>query len=246
MNSIENDPLFRKSMVFCAWTGFACIFFFIIGGVILGGMLPPLFNSAEPAAVFAEKVSNNAFQLRLGSAFMVLAFAMFGTLGAGIAAQTRRVEANPMFSIIQAVFAAAAMTIGVLVAFVWGLAAFRPELYEASIIVAWIDFAYFMALFSVPLFGGWCVMIALPILWAEEGSEPFPRWVAYVNLWAALLYAPGMLIIFFKDGPFSWHGIVALWIPYLAYFAWIAVMSLALLSAVKQTGDESIPHAARA
>ena len=246
MKSTDNDPMFRKSMVFCGWTGFACIIFFIIGGVILGGMLPPLFNSAEPAAEFARKVSDQAFALRLGSAFMVLSFALFGTLGAGIAAQTRRTEINPMFSIMQAVFAASAMTIGVLVAFAWGLASFRPELYAPSVIVTWIDFAYFLALFSVPLFGGWCVVIALPILWAEEGKEPFPRWVAYANLWAALLYAPGMLIIFFKDGPFSWHGIVALWIPYIAYFGWIAVMSFALLSAVKQTGDEPVLRPATA
>ncbi len=246
MKTIDDDPMFRKSMVFCAMTGFACIVFFIIGGVILGGMLPPLFNSAETSAEFVSKVSADAFAIRLGSAFMVLSFALFGTLGAGIAAQTRRAEVNPMFSIVQAVFAAAAMTIGVLVAFAWGLAAFRPELYEPSIIVTWIDFAYFLALFSVPLFGGWCVVIALPILWADEGSEPFPRWVAYVNLWAALLYVPGMLIIFFKDGPFSWHGIVALWIPYLAYFAWIAVMSVSLLSAVKQSKVEAVETAAPA
>lgn len=238
MKSIENDPLFTRSMVFCARTGFACVLFFIIGGVILGGMLPPLFSSAEPAEEFARKVTENAFSLRLGSAFMVLSFAMFGTLGAGIAAQTRRVEINPVFSILQAVFSAGGMTIGVLVAFAWGLAAFRPELYHPSIIVSWIDYAYFLALFSVPLFGGWCVLIALPILWSEEGREPFPRWVAYVNLWAALLYVPGMLIIFFKDGPFSWHGIVALWIPYIAYFGWIVVMSFALLMAAKQAGDE--------
>ena len=70
--------------------------------------------------------------------------------------------------------------------------------------------------------------------------------MAYVNLWAALLYAPGMLIIFFKDGPFSWHGIVALWIPYIAYFGWIAVMSYALLAAVKETGDEPVMTAAAA
>ncbi len=238
MKSIDNDPLFTRAMVFCAWTGFACVVFFIIGGVILGGMLPPLFNSAEPAAEFARKVSENAFSLRLGSAFMVLSFALFGTVGAGIAAQTRRVEINPVFSIVQTVFGAGGMTIGVLVAFAWGLAAFRPELYEPSIIVTWIDYAYFLALFSVPLFGGWCVVIALPILWSEEGSEPFPRWVAYVNLWAALLYAPGLLIIFFKDGPFSWHGIVALWIPYLAYFGWIMIMSFALLGATRQQGTE--------
>tara|TARA_B100000085_G_scaffold18550_1_gene15918 strand:- start:97 stop:837 length:741 start_codon:yes stop_codon:yes gene_type:complete len=238
LKSIDNDPLFTRAMVFCAWTGFACVVFFIIGGVILGGMLPPLFNSAEPAAEFARKVSENAFSLRLGSAFMVLSFALFGTVGAGIAAQTRRVEINPVFSIVQTVFGAGGMTIGVLVAFAWGLAAFRPELYEPSIIVTWIDYAYFLALFSVPLFGGWCVVIALPILWSEEGSEPFPRWVAYVNLWAALLYAPGLLIIFFKDGPFSWHGIVALWIPYLAYFGWIMIMSFALLGATRQQGTE--------
>ena len=80
MKAIDNDPMFSKSMVFCAWTGFACIFFFIIGVVILGGMLPPLFNSAEPAAEFARKVSEQAFALPLGSAFMVLSFALFGTV----------------------------------------------------------------------------------------------------------------------------------------------------------------------
>ena len=244
MKSIKNDPLFTKSMTFLGWSGFACVVFFIIGGVLLGGMLPPLFNSADPAAEFARKVTEDAFSLRLGSAFMVLSFALFGTLGAGIAAQQRRVEINPVFSIVQAIFGAGGMTIGVLVAFAWGLAAFRPELYHPSVIVSWIDYAYFLALFSVPLFGGWCLLIALPILWAEEGREPFPRWVAYVNLWAALLYAPGMLIIFFKDGPFSWHGIVALWIPYIAYFGWILAMSYALLVAAKQQGNEPVKSVA--
>tara|TARA_Y100001968_G_scaffold215549_1_gene198289 strand:- start:206 stop:940 length:735 start_codon:yes stop_codon:yes gene_type:complete len=243
MKSIKNDPLFTKSMTFLGWSGFACVVFFIIGGVLLGGMLPPLFNSADPAAEFARKVTENAFSLRLGSAFMVLSFALFGTLGAGIAAQQRRVEINPVFSYVQAIFGAGGMTIGVLVAFAWGLAAFRPELYHPSIIVSWIDYAYFLALFSVPLFGGWCLFIALPILWAEEGNEPFPRWVAYVNLWAALLYGPGMLVIFFKDGPFSWHGIVALWIPYIAYFGWILAMSYALLVAAKQQGNEPVKSA---
>ena len=64
---------------------------------------------------------------------------------------------------------------------------FRPDTYEPSILLMWADFAYFLALFSVPLFGGWCVLIALPIFFSEPGREPFPRWVAYVNLWAALL-----------------------------------------------------------
>ena len=52
------------------------------------------------------------------------------------------------------------------------------------------------------------------------------------------------VIIFFKDGPFSWHGIVALWIPYIAYFGWILAMSYALLVAAKQQGNEPVKSVA--
>ena len=160
---------------------------------------------------------------------MIASFALFGTFGAGMAAQTRRFETSPVFSYTQIVFAAAGTTIALLVAFAWSLMVFRPDTYEPSILLMWADFAYFLALFSVPLFGGWCVLIALPIFFSEPGREPFPRWVAYVNLWAALLFAPGQMVIFFKDGPFSWHGIVAMYLPFIAFFAWIAVMSWVMI-----------------
>lgn len=80
-------------MMFRAWTGFARILFFI-GGVVPSGTLPPLINSAEPTAMFAKKLSSHAFEPRLGSAFMVLAFALFGTLGARFAGVTWRTEVN--------------------------------------------------------------------------------------------------------------------------------------------------------
>ena len=89
-------------------------------------------------------------------------------------------------------------------------------------------------MFSVPVFGGWCAIIAMSILFSEEGKEPFPRWVAYINLWAVLLFAPGQMVLFFKDGPFSWHGIVALWIPFVAFFLWILIMSVEMLKAAKK------------
>lgn len=79
-------------------------------------------------------------------------------------------------------------------------------------------------------------MVALPIFLAEEGKEPFPRWAAYVNLWAVLLFAPGQMVMFFKDGPFSWHGVVAMWIPFVAFFVWIAAMSF-LMIRIAQTED---------
>lgn len=239
MNEASTDDNFRKTMIFCAWSGFFAVIFFIIGGSVLGGMLPPLLNAGDAPEEFARKVSENVFPIRIGSIFLLLSFALFGPFGAGIAAQTRRAETNPAFSYVQLVFTAGGTTIALLVAFAWAVMAFRPDVYHPTTVQLLADFAYVLALFSVPLFGGWCLVIALPILFAEESEAAFPRWVAYINLWAAVLFVPGQLILFFKHGPFSWHGIVALWIPFVAFFAWIMVMSVAMLQAVRPVGQRS-------
>jgi hypothetical protein len=227
------DPLFQKSMKFCAWSGFAAIILFIIGGVFLGGMIPPLLHADDSPDEFVRKVSAHLFQIRVGSVFLMCSFALFGPFGAGMAALTRRVETTPVFSYIQIVFTACGTMIALLVAFAWALMVFRPDEYHPTTVQFLADFAYFLAVFSVPCFGGWCIVIALPILFAQEGKAPFPHWVAYVNLWAAVLFAPGQLVLFFKHGPFSWHGIVALWLPFVAFFLWILIMSFAMLQALK-------------
>jgi hypothetical protein len=238
MQHVNDDPLFRKTMRFSGWSGIIAVILFIIGGVWLGGMIPSMLQASSTPQEVVRVFTENLFDIRISSVIMMTSFALFGSYGAGIAAQTRRFEVNPAFSYLQLVFTAGGMVIALLVAFAWGLMVFRPETYAPSAMLMLMDFAYFCALFSVPLFGGWCVMIALSILLAEEGREPFPRWVGYFNLWAALLYVPGQLILFFKDGPFAWHGIVALWIPYIAYFGWIWVMSFALLRVARGAGNE--------
>jgi hypothetical protein len=236
MNNATDDTLFRNSMIFCAWSGFAAIILFIIGGVVLGGMLPPLLRANDLPDVFVRKVTDHLMQIRVGSVFLMCSFALFGPFGAGIAAQTRRAEKSPVFSYVQLVFTSCGTMIALLVSFAWALMAFRPDVYQPTLVQFLADFAYFLAVFSVPCFGGWCVVIALPILMAKEGQEPFPRWIAYMNLWAAVLFAPGQLVLFFKDGPFSWHGIVSLWLPFVAFFLWILLMSFALLQAARSDG----------
>ena len=230
-----SDSLFRKSMLFSAWSGYVAVILFIIGGVLLGGMIPPLLNANDSPAEFALKVSDNLFRIRVGAVFLMFSFGLFAPFGGGIAAQTRRCENLAGLSYTQMMFAACGTLIALLVGFTWALMAFRPVEYHPTTVQMFADFAYFLALFSVPVFAGWCATIAMPILMAEEGSEPFPRWVAYGNLWAGVLYIPGMLILFFKDGPFSWHGIVGLWIPFTAFFLWILLMAYAMQQVAKET-----------
>lgn len=232
------DEHFRTSLRFCAWTGFVAVVCFIIGGMLLGGMIPPLLAPDDPAEVFVSKITEHLLAIRVGSVFCMISFALFGSFGAGIAAQTRRAEINPCFSYVQLMFTAAGTVVAVLVAFCWALMAFRPGEADPTLIQFLADFAYFLAVFSVPVFGGWCVVIALPILMAKDGARPFPRWVGYTNLWAAVLFAPGQMVLFFKHGPFSWNGIVALWLPFTAFFLWILMMSWAMLDATK---DRTVP-----
>ena len=46
-NILALDSLSRKSLAFCGYTGYAAVILFIIGGVWLGGMLPPIPNAND-------------------------------------------------------------------------------------------------------------------------------------------------------------------------------------------------------
>jgi len=234
-----DDALFRPGLKFCAWSGIAAVILFIIGGVVLGGMIPPLLAPDDAPEEFVRKISDHLLAIRVGSVFLMVSFMLFGPFGAGISAQIRRAERAPVFSTIQLVFTVVGTMVAVLVAFCWALMAFRPDVYHPTLVQFLADFAYFLAVFSVPVFGGWCIMIAVPVLLAPEGRRPFPRWVGYLNIWAALLFAPGQMVLFFKHGPFSWNGAVALWLPFVAFFLWILVMSWALLDALKTDNGTS-------
>jgi len=237
MSGVDRDALFGRTLRLCAWSGIASIIFFVIGGVILGRMIPPLLAPNDSADIMVQKISENVMSMRVGSVFQMISFALFAVYGAGIAAQTRRCERSPGFSYIQLMFTACGTLVALLVAFSWALMSFRPGEYEPTVIQYLADYAYFLAVYSVPVFGGWCLMIALPILMVPEAEAPFPRWVGYLNVWAAVLFAPGQMVLFFKSGPFSWNGIVALWLPFVAFFLWILVMCIMMLEAAKRHGN---------
>jgi hypothetical protein len=55
----------------------------------------------------------------------------------------------------------------------------------------------------------------------------FPRWLGYFNIWAAVSFMPGVLLIFFKSGPFSYQGLFVFWVPFAVFGAWIMIMAWA-------------------
>ena len=71
------------------------------------------------------------------------------------------------------------------------------------------------------------------ILTNHSGRPFLPRWVAYMNVWAGLLYFPAALLLFFKRGAFAYNGLLALYVPLAAFLIWIVLMTQQLIRSIK-------------
>ena len=83
------------------------------------------------------------------------------------------------------------------------------------------------------------VLQALTIGWAvlSDKSEPrvLPRWFGFFCIWAGILFTPGMFAIFFKTGPFAWNGLLAFWLAFAVFFAWLGVMAWQIIALAKRS-----------
>lgn len=49
-----------------------------------------------------------------------------------------------------------------------------------------------------------------------------------------------MLILFFKTGPFAYNGVVGFWLPTVAFFAWVLVMTWLVITEVNKDHAEAV------
>jgi hypothetical protein len=67
----------------------------------------------------------------------------------------------------------------------------------------------------------------------------FPRWLAYVNIWAPIIFSPSLLLPFFKTGPFDWRGIFVFWIPAVVFIIQFVANTSMLLRAIRGEEQEA-------
>jgi uncharacterized membrane protein len=123
----------------------------------------------------------------------------------------------------------------------WQVATFRPERDIAFIALlndlAWICFIGIVSTTVVQVFVTGVVMLQ-----DHRPTPTFPRWMGYFTIWAAIVFSPGALCVFFKSGPFAWNGLFAWWLPLGVFAAWIGVLFVMLLRVIKsQEADSDTP-----
>jgi hypothetical protein len=69
---------------------------------------------------------------------------------------------------------------------------------------------------------------------ANKVELNYPRWVAYLNFWCAILIFPAGLIASFHTGLFAYNGVGAFWIPFAIFFGWMITMLVTTLQTINR------------
>lgn len=225
-----------KNQLICAWAGLASLILFLVGLWPIAQFIPPHppgAGAAEIAAIYQQ----NSVWIRVGMVMLVPAAALYGVFCAVISMQMKRIEGEfPIMACVQLVMAAVNVLILMLPMLAFMTVAFRPERApELSQLMN--DFGWL--LFIMP-FAPACIQsvaIGLTILADPRARPVYPRWLAFANFWIAVLFLPGALVPFFKQGPFAWNGLFGWWIPLSVFAIWYLVMIPTTIKAVKSQAE---------
>lgn len=224
----------------CAWCGPATILVFLIGFLLMAGLVPPP-SPAATAEEIARLYQENQLRIRLGLFVCLLGSALVYPWTAAISVRLKRIEGESS-PLTYAQFLAG-MTTGLLFALpfmVMAAAAFRAERSAEGVLLlndlAWLPLVGIGSPAIVQ-----CLVIAIAVLRDRRAEPVLPRWVAYFNIWCAVLFFPGTTIIFFQTGPFAWNGLFAFYVPLTVFTAWFLVMAWALLGSVSREERSADP-----
>jgi hypothetical protein len=66
----------------------------------------------------------------------------------------------------------------------------------------------------------------------------FPRWVAYLDIWVAVVFIPTGIITFFTTGPFTYAGLLGFYLPLGVFAIWLIAMPYAVIRAIRAETDQ--------
>ena len=216
----------------CAWAGPVSAITWMIGFFLLAGFIPPPSpgqGAAEIAGIFADHTN----RIRAGMIVLMFGGAFYAPWAAVISVQLKRIEgrSSPM-AYTQLGMGSVFVLIFIVPVMIWQAAAFRP-LENIEITHRLNDLAWLLFIGPVATIFVQGMAITIAILGDKSDRPVFPRWLGWFNLWAQIIYLPGILIPFFKSGPLAWNGVVAFWIPVVVFTVWMILVSVMVLRAIK-------------
>lgn len=215
------------------WWALICMYIY---GLTLWGlfdMMPPPSALMTPDQVTAF-YTEHGFRMRVGAVIASWTSAFMVPMSVVIAVQLARLEKGIPFWAVMAFAGGILMSIFlVLPPLFWGVAAFNPaRAPEATALMHELGTLTLVTTDQFYIFQ----MIGIAVISFKQkvdAHSPFPRWMGYFTIWAALAFEVGAIAFMFKQGPFSWSGVFVYWCPLIIFGAWITTLSFTLLRAIK-------------
>jgi hypothetical protein len=216
----------RFNLRLLVWSGPVCIVTVLLGWMVLAGFLPPPAPSLSRAEAI-EVWRDHTNVKRLGLILCVWGGTLYVTFSMAVYYALRR-SGQRILAGAQAALGVFGTVFFTLNFFVLSMVPFRLDT-DPEGIQPLHDLGFAMTFSPVPPFTFQYLLIALAIL---QGSDVFPRWVGYVNVFCAVLLIPPCLIPMFRTGPLAWNGLFSFWIPVIEFTAWFFVMFWAMNSSL--------------
>lgn len=215
----------------CAIAGVICPLLFF-GAFIAAGFIPPLAPSAS-AAQIAAHYQSHATGIRLGAGLMLMSGMFYAAFTALISGQMRRIPGVHQTVINTQLAAGAFGCLTFLVpAMFFASSVFRPDR-APDLTLLMNDMSWIFLVMPWPPFMVQNFAFAFAILSDKQPITIFPRWLAYLNVWAPIIFTPAIVLPFFKSGPFAWNGIFVFWVPATVFVIQFIVNTIFLLKAIK-------------
>ncbi len=223
----------------CAWSGLICVGMFF-GAFALAGFIPPLSPSLSAVEV-ATHYQTHTLGIRIGAGVMLISGMFYAIFTGLISAQMQRIPGVHRTVVYSQLAAGAFGCLTFLVpAMMFAVTAFRPD--RAPEMTQQLnDMSWIFLVMPWPPFMAQNFSFAFAILCDKREKPLFPRWLAYVNIWAPIVFTPALALPFFKTGPLAWSGLFVIWIPAFVFIFQFVANTSQLLKAVRDEelgGDE--------
>jgi len=221
----------------CAISGIICPLLFFLA-LVAGGLIPPLMPGS-PAADIAAHYQAHATGIRLGAGLMLISSMFYASYTGVISAQMQRIPGVHQTVVNTQLAAGAFACLTFLVpAMMFAVTAFRPDRAPDSTLLL-NDMTWIFLVMPWPPFMAQNFAFAFAILTDTRTTPLFPRWLGYLNIWAPITFTPGVILQFFKSGPFAWNGIFVFWLPAVVFGIQFIVNVIWLLKAVNSEARET-------
>lgn len=219
------------------WTGPMMMFLWIGAFLLIAGFIPPS-DPLMSADQIVDFYSNNPTGIRLGLVVSMLGSALLVPFSIAISGQLKRINGARALADTQMISCALLSLEFITPIAVWMAAAYRFDDRAADITRAMHDLGWI--LFMTVIWSLWVQLISIgvAVLIDKKPVPTFPRWIAFLNFWLAIIIIPAGTVLFFKNGPFAWDGIFGFYLPLAGYVAWFICMTWAMLRNLSKQVEE--------